>query len=146
MVGGLIVLIAKRVDSIRLESMVFLTFGGPQMVMEREPEEELHLWRHGGPPDEHGSRQRSHAKEECSIRRGGGVVSAWCPLPDVVVSDLWRQLDRLDQVPDMDVLIEYGCGRSTGDIPRPLMVREGFLTVRLRRRQPAAMKRLGTKL
>ena len=59
MVGGLIVLIAKRVDSIRLESMVFLTFSGPQTAMEREPEEELHLWRHGGPLDEHGSATKS---------------------------------------------------------------------------------------
>ena len=90
MVGGLIVLIAKHADNMRLESMAFPAFNGPQTAVEREPEEELYLWQHGGPPDEYGSRQRSHAKEECSIRRGGGVVSAWCPLPDVVVGDLWR--------------------------------------------------------
>ena len=55
MVGGLNILIAKRADNIRLESMVFPAFNGPQTAVEREPEEELHLWRHGGPPDEHGS-------------------------------------------------------------------------------------------
>ena len=128
MVGGLVVLVAERTDSISLESMAFPAFCGPQTAVERKPEEELHLWRHGGPPDEHGSRQRSHAKEERSIRRGGGVVSAWRPLPDVAVGDLRRRLDRLDQVADTDVLtgVRYGCRRSTGDIPRPLIVREGF--------------------
>ena len=126
MVGGLVVLVAERTDSISLESMAFPVLYGPQTAVESKPEEELHLWRHGGPPDEHGSRQRSHAKEERSIRIGGGVVSAWRPLPDVAVGDLWRQLDRLDQVPDRDVLTEYGYRHSTGDIPRPLIVREGF--------------------
>jgi hypothetical protein len=107
MVGGLIVLIAKRADSIRLESMAFPAFSGPQTAVQREPEEGLHLWRHGGPPDERGSRQPSHAKEERSICRGGGVVPAWRPFPDVAVGDLWRQLDRLDQVPDTDVRLPY---------------------------------------
>ena len=55
MVGGLIVLIAKHSDNMRLESRAFPAFSGRQTAVEREPEEELHLWRHGGPPDEHGS-------------------------------------------------------------------------------------------
>jgi hypothetical protein len=38
MVSGLIVLIAKRADSIRLESMAFPAFSGPQTVVQREPE------------------------------------------------------------------------------------------------------------
>lgn len=56
MVGGLIILVAERTDSFRLEPMTFPAFGGPQAAVEREPEEELHLRRDGGPP-EHGARQ-----------------------------------------------------------------------------------------